>query len=83
MVLICCLRLVMVIVLIYFILKYVARKIVIKASTFNILCTHKWLDPIFEYTNHFRIKQNKNSLVVLLNKADVIKGFRSYILVRR
>lgn len=72
---------VMVIVLIYFILKYVARKIVIKASTFNILYTHKLLDPIFEYVNHFRIKQNKNSLIVLLNKVDVIKGFLSYILV--
>lgn len=72
---------VIVIVLIYFILKYVARKIVIKASTFNILWTHKLLDPIFEYVNHFRIKQNKNSWIVLLNKVDVIKGFLSYILV--
>jgi len=71
----------MVIVLIYFILKYVARKIVIKASTFNILCTHKLLDPVFEYVSHFRIKQSKNSLIVLLNKVDVVKGFLSYILV--
>lgn len=71
----------MVIVLIYFILKYVARKTVIKASTFNIPCTHKLLDPIFEYVNHFRIKQNKKSLIVLLNKVDVIKGFLSYILL--
>lgn len=72
-----------VIVLIYFNLKYMARKIVIKVSTFNIPCTHKLLDPIFEYVNHFRIKQNKNSLIVLLNKVDVIKGFLSYILVER
>lgn len=59
---------VMVIVLIYFILNYVAKKIVIKASTFNILCTHRLLGPIFEYVNHFRIKQIKNSLIVLLSK---------------
>lgn len=72
---------VMVIVLIYFILKYVARKIVIKASTFNILCTHKVLDPIFAYVNTFRIKRNKNSSIVLLNKVDVIKGLLTYILV--
>lgn len=74
---------VMVIVLIYFILKYVARKTVIKASTCNILCTHKLLDPIFEYVNHFRIKQNKNGLIVLLNKVDVITGFLSYIQAQR
>lgn len=66
---------VVVIVLINFILKYVARKIVIKASTFNILCTHKLLDPIFKHVNHFRIKQHKNGLVVLLNKMDVVKFF--------
>lgn len=55
--------------------------IVIKASTFNILCTHKLLDPIFEYVNNFRIKRNKNSLIVLLNKVDVIKGLLTYSLV--
>lgn len=66
---------VVVIVLINFILKYVARKIVIKASTFNILCTHKLLDPIFKHVNHFRIKQHKNGLVVLLNKMDVVEFF--------
>lgn len=45
---------VMVIVLINFILKYVARKIVIKASTFIILCTHKLLDPIFKNVKSFQ-----------------------------
>lgn len=69
-----------VIVLINFILKYVARKIVIKASTFIILCTYKLLDPIFKYVNHFRIKQHKNGLIVLLNKVVVIKCFLSYVL---
>lgn len=54
--------------------------IVIKASKCNILRTHELLDPIFEYVNHFRIKQNQNGLIVLLSKVDVIKGFLSCIL---